>query len=338
MFAFILFLVGSAVIGGSLGLLRWVGRGVRTLSRRTQLALATAAWAGETLLMAAVLLFVSGSIMPAEVLAAGLWNTAWVESAAALGSLGGLAALAWAWGVPRPAEVGLGWHGPGPRRAGRDTVFGLALGLAAVSVFPLAGLLGGWNQVGEAGPAPEIATSLLGGTVFFLAVAVLEEVSTRGCLFALLARWAGLPLAWALSLIVFTLPHGLNPGGSPMALVGVGLAGVVLAFAVLRTGALWVSMAFHLSWNWAQGLLYGYPVSGFDIRALLPMRTDPAAPAWATGGAFGPEASVFVVPALALAGVAIWRYTRDRSGPALLFPAGAPERSEVLRTEDRIEV
>ena len=90
---------------------------------------------------------------------------------------------------------------------------------------------------------------------------------------------------------------------------------------MLRTGALWLPIAFHLSWDWAETSLYGFPDSGQPPASALQLQIDPTAPDWATGGTFGPEASVFVIVALALAAGAIWLYTRGAGGPGVLFPA-----------------
>jgi membrane protease YdiL (CAAX protease family) len=216
----------------------------------------------------------------------------------------------------------------------RDVGFGLLLGPVAVGVFLVAGLIGGWDRiVGVAAPLVLVGNLAL-GVVLFALVGVAEELSSRGCLFALVARWLGLPAAWVISVAIFGLLHGGNPGATPVALVGVALAGVVFAFTLLRTGTLWLPIAFHLSWDWAETSLYGFPDSGQPPASALQLQIDPTAPEWATGGTFGPEASVFVIVALALAAGAIWLYTRGRDGRAALFPEGTPEHAAVLRTED----
>jgi hypothetical protein len=49
----------------------------------------------------------------------------------------------------------------------------------------------------------------------------------------------------------------------------------------------------HLGWNWMQGSVFGFAVSGLEIRGLL-RPTLTGLPDWVTG-AFGVEASVFAV-------------------------------------------
>ena len=326
----VLSLLGLAVITVGMAPI-WLLRGpVRGLGRRAQLGVGLAAWLVETLVLYLGLLLTSAPLWMPGVVVPGTMSIppeAFSSQSFLIiqellmtgGLVGALALLAQVWGVPSWSDVGLG--SATRRYAARDTLFGLALGPVAVGVFLVAGLLGGWNRVTGLAPLPDLVGSLAVGAFFFVLVGIFEEVSGRGCLFALVGRVLGLPAAWGISVVVFGLLHGSNPGATPVALAGVALAGVVFALALVRTGALWLPIAFHLSWNWAEGPLYGYPVSGTSIGAALRLEIDPAAPDWATGGVFGPEASVFVLLALALAAAAIWLYTRARPGPALLFPA-----------------
>jgi membrane protease YdiL (CAAX protease family) len=332
-FAILVLVGGMIAIGLSVGLIWAVRSWVQRLPRRRQLGLTVAAWAGEALLLLVALLLMSSPFVPEEVRAPGLLNLTWLEAAAATGIVGALAILAGAWGVPTLADVGLVWRGPRAGQVARDVGFGLILGPVTVGVFLVAGLIGGWDRITGVAPLPVLVGNLALGVLLFALVGITEELASRGCLFALVARWIGLPAAWVLSVGVFGLLHGANPGATPFAVAGVALAGVVFAFALLRTGTLWLPIAFHLSWDWAETSLYGFPDSGQPPASALQLQIDPAAPEWATGGAFGPEASAFVIVAMALAAAAIWLYTRGRDGRAALFPAGAPERAEVVRTE-----
>ncbi len=330
----IVLVIGLVIVGGNAGLLRRMGPWVQKQERRRQLGLLIFAWGGEAVLLSVVSgIIIGGLLVPKEV-PEGIAGILLSESALVAGVVGGLALLRWAWGLPTLADIGLIWNDATRRTIGRDVALGLALGPVAVGVFLVAGLIGGWDHiVGVAAPIILLGNLALGAVAFFL-VGVVEELGGRGCLFALVGRWLGLPAAWVISVVTFGLIHGSNPGATPIAVAGVALAGVVFAFALLRTGALWLPIAFHLSWDWAETSLYGFPDSGQAPASALQLQIDPNAPAWATGGAFGPEASVFVIVALALAAGVIWLYTRGRDGRAALFPAGTPERNEVLRAED----
>ena len=85
------------------------------------------------------------------------------------------------------------------------------------------------------------------------------------------------------------------------------LGALLLGFAYLRTGSLALPIGIHFGWNWAQGALLGFDVSGLGQAGwLLPELLGK--PQWLTGGSFGPEASVFSVLVDATAVLLLWRW------------------------------
>jgi len=102
--------------------------------------------------------------------------------------------------------------------------------------------------------------------------------------------------------------HLGNPNATWYSAAGIFLAGLFLAYAYVRTGQLWLSMGLHLGWNFFEGVVFGFPVSGLDIYRLL--RIQVHGPELWTGGAFGPEAGLIVVPGLLLGTALIYGYTK----------------------------
>ena len=66
----------------------------------------------------------------------------------------------------------------------------------------------------------------------------------------------------------------------------------------------------HLGWNFFEGVVFGFPVSGLDIYPLARIRVT--GPEIWTGGAFGPEAGLIVIPALLAGAGFIYFYTLNR--------------------------
>jgi hypothetical protein len=93
-----------------------------------------------------------------------------------------------------------------------------------------------------------------------------------------------------------------------MAMVGIFFAGMLLAFAAVRTGKLWLSISLHIGWNFFEGVVFGFPTSGVAIYSLLHIHVT--GPVLWTGGAFGPEAGLIILPALAVGAGLVWFYTR----------------------------
>jgi len=164
----------------------------------------------------------------------------------------------------------------------------------------------------------------------YLAIVLFEELLARGWLLALPARIIGIPAAMVISTLVFGLAHMGNPDFGLAALLGTILAGLVFAWGLLRSGMLWLPLAFHFGFDWTYSSLYGLPNTAVPVIPLLYVAIDPAAPAWATGGTYGPLASAMILPVLLVVAAVMWLHTLGRSGTRLLFPAGAPERASPL--------
>jgi membrane protease YdiL (CAAX protease family) len=149
---------------------------------------------------------------------------------------------------------------------------------------------------------------------FFIAFMIVgwnEELLSRGYHLQTIA--SGLNLFWGviISSAVFGLLHLGNPNATWVSAAGIFFAGVYLAYGYIRTKQLWLSMGLHLGWNFFEGVVFGFPVSGLDIYALTRIKVH--GPELWTGGAFGPEAGLIVLPSLVLGGFLIYLYTRMRA-------------------------
>jgi membrane protease YdiL (CAAX protease family) len=125
-----------------------------------------------------------------------------------------------------------------------------------------------------------------------------EELVTRGYLFSNLTD--GLNRGWAVVItsVVFGLLHRNNPGATWVAVLGLILAGLFFAYARLRIGNLWLPIGIHAGWNFFEGVVIGFPVSGLNIFRLTHLTIS--GPTAITGGAFGPEAGIVLIPAMLL--------------------------------------
>lgn len=102
--------------------------------------------------------------------------------------------------------------------------------------------------------------------------------------------------------------------------------GLVLAFAVLRTRALWVGWGFHFAWVAVMTMLFGLPVAG-SLNFSPILVTNSVGPPWITGDGQGPEASLFGVLVSFLLLFVMVRFTSDlyyKYGFPQIVPAGIP--------------
>jgi CAAX protease family protein len=193
----------------------------------------------------------------------------------------------------------------------------MGIGIAFVQMgFIYAAMLGfGWLTFeGFAWQFDPIRVVILNVLVFFVVFIFTgwnEELLSRGYHLQTIARSLNLFWGVILSSAAFGLLHLRNPNATWVSAAGIFFAGVYLAYGYIRTKQLWLSMGLHLGWNFFEGVVFGFPVSGLDIYALTRIKVH--GPELWTGGAFGPEAGLIVLPSLVLGGFLIYLYTRMRA-------------------------
>jgi len=234
-------------------------------------------------------------------------------ASSALASL--LATLVFTWAfrrfLDRDTLLGLGLQRS--KRWKREIGTGLILGFLLMAfIFGVEWTLGWVRVLGFAWqrqPPMALFGTLLGYASFYTFVAFGEELAFRGYVLQNLRKEWGSPVALLASSFLFALLHGLNPHFTPLALVGIALAGVFMAYGYLISGSLWLPIAFHFAWNFAQGPLFSFPVSGLESEGLLLLERGDS-PSLITGGAFGPEGGVLGVIAILLGLLLLWLWWR----------------------------
>jgi membrane protease YdiL (CAAX protease family) len=210
-------------------------------------------------------------------------------------------------------------------RALVDILFGISLtGLMMGMIFLVLWALN-WIQIESFAWQVEswvnVAASLLTMVALFTFVSWQEELLMRGYWLQNLSAGLSQSLGILLSSAVFALAHWFNPNLDWLGLLGLFLAGLFLAYGYLRTRQLWLPIGLHLGWNFFEGTLFGFPVSGQYQYQLI--RQTVTGPDLVTGGAFGPEAGLILLPVLILGAVGIYWYTRNRNAVQNIMPDSA---------------
>ena len=161
---------------------------------------------------------------------------------------------------------------------------------------------------------------LLTNMLLMIVVAFMEELTFRGYLLNNLMQSMNKWMALGISALVFTFIHLDNPGAGILPIVEIFIAGVMLGINYIYTRNLWFGIALHFAWNFLQGPVLGYQVSGNVFPSLL--QQEISGPAWLTGGAFGFEGSVLaMILNIALIGLLVWFYNRRQINEPLIKPA-----------------
>ena len=198
------------------------------------------------------------------------------------------------------AFVGLAFHKRWKVELGTGFALG-ALMIFAVAAFEAA--LGqadfSWMLSAAASPRHVLWWAVCALIVFFV-TGTTEELSFRGYPFQRLVDAIGPAGAVAVFSILFGLVHLGNSSHTWLSTLNTMLVGVTLSIAYLRTRALWLPIGIHVSWNFFQGYVLGFPVSGILLPAAL-ARPEIHGVLWLSGGAYGPEGSVLASGVIVLA-------------------------------------
>lgn len=215
-----------------------------------------------------------------------------------------------------------------------DLGFGLALGAALMTAIFIVELGMGWVTVTggfETGGSP-FPLAILGPVVLFLCVGIYEELLFRGYgiknvsegLGGVIGPRSAIVVAWILTSVLFSLLHIPNPNSTLVSTTNIALAGLMLGAGYVLSGRLAIPIGLHITWNFFQASVYGFPVSGLDSGRASFVSVEQGGPEAWTGGTFGPEAGLLTVFATLIGVALIWLWLRLRGGkPGLHLPLAA---------------
>lgn len=192
---------------------------------------------------------------------------------------------------------------------GKDLLAGLGVAMLLYAVGFGTSLLMGTVEIASVQWVPR---DLLGTLLFFLLVAVTEEVMLRGFVLGrMLSAGMNRFVALFLSSALFSAMHLFNPNFALLPFVNILLAGCLLGASFLYTRNLCFPVVLHWFWNWLQGPVLGYEVSGMDSgETLLTLRLTGSD--LLTGGSFGFEGSLLCTVLLVVGTLAIIGYYERR--------------------------
>lgn len=147
---------------------------------------------------------------------------------------------------------------------------------------------------------------ILGLFPFWLLQGGTEEVATRGWLLTRIASRANLPLAIAISSSLFGFLHLGNAGVTFLSVLNIILDGFLAGLLFIYTDSIWLVVAQHGTWNYVQGNLLGFQVSGTGADASIFSFTMGSGPDWLTGGEFGAEGSIITTLVLLVSLVVVY--------------------------------
>jgi membrane protease YdiL (CAAX protease family) len=194
-----------------------------------------------------------------------------------------------------------------------DLLFGLFLGALLMSFVFAVEYVAGWVRVRDFFVvdlnATPFAIALIGPLVASLVISIIEELLARGYQLRNLAEGLNMEhigperaivASWLISSSLFGLLHIFNPNATGLSTLYLMLTGVFFGLGLVLTGRLVLPIGLHFAWNFFQGTVYGFPVSGNTFGGATVMTIEQGGPPLWTGGAFGPEAGLLGIAAILL--------------------------------------
>lgn len=152
--------------------------------------------------------------------------------------------------------------------------------------------------------------SLIQYFLIFLFAAVVEEIVFRGYILANLMDSIDKYISLGIAALLFTTLHFLNPNTSTLSVVNILLAGFLLGVYYIHRRGLWFPIGLHFAWNFFQGPVFGFEVSGLKMESIINQTVQ--GNELLSGGEFGFEGSIIATILIILAGVILhFQYQSD---------------------------
>ena len=233
----------------------------------------------------------------------------------------------------------------------KELGFGVGIGfLSMMLIFAIEWLFGdlevigfGWNSIGNRLWFWPVLLFL----IQMISVGFYEEIITRSYLITNLKEGFTVGkvnpiistfLAIIVSSSIFGIGHIGNPNVTIFAIINILFAGVMLAIPYVISGKLSYSIGLHLSWNFFQGGVFGFRVSGMPIRNSIIQIQQEGNPIW-TGGSFGPEGGLIGLFAILIISILFLIYFKKK-GVTLdfhsIFKKTYSENEQTFRKTDEL--
>jgi len=208
--------------------------------------------------------------------------------------------------------IGLGWN----KASIRNLLVGLAGGAGSACLVLAGPVVVGLARFQPVPGADPHARTFVFVIVILLFGAIGEEMLFRGYAFQSMIALLG-PAATILPVgVLFGIMHAWNLGVTPIGIVNTSLWGVLLGYAFVRSGDLWLPIGLHLGWNWMLPV-FGVNLSGFTMDLTGYALDWKIGPLW-SGGAYGPEGGLLTSGVVVLLFVYLWKAPVRTQTPFLL--------------------
>lgn len=181
----------------------------------------------------------------------------------------------------------------------KDLILGLVMGsLSMVIVFLITITIGECRLIYSI-LNPVLSTFIISDLILFILVGFAEEIFCRGFIVTMLNQKLNTFAAYIISSLIFSTMHILNPNITVLSLVNIFLVGLLFCYMRFKFENIWMSIGYHITWNYFEGTVFGFEVSGIPQESIY--KTQYIQPNIINGGLFGPEGGLAVTIVIILA-------------------------------------
>ncbi len=180
------------------------------------------------------------------------------------------------------------------KKAFSEYVVGFIIGILMIALSATIIYVTGNGEVKFVGLTASMIPSFIFVIFTWMIQGATEEIMMRGYTLPVFGKLINVPVGIFISSIYFSALHLGNSGVGTMPLINLTLFGLFAAFYALYSKSLWGICALHSSWNFAQGNLFGFSVSGTGTIGNILMESSYSSNNIINGGAFGPEGGLAV--------------------------------------------
>ncbi len=182
--------------------------------------------------------------------------------------------------------------------------FGFIMGLFPIVLFVIITSLSGLIEFHFS----SFSSSFLLLLFLYLLVSISEEILIRGYVLPTLEEKVGKYASMAISTLIFTALHLGNDHFTWIGLASIAASGFLMALLTIKTGSVSSAIGLHWSWNFFQGPVFGFAVSGHKEPGIF--IASQKSYDWVTGGKFGAEGSIILLIITIVIIMAYSRFTR----------------------------
>ncbi|KOA19013.1 CAAX amino terminal protease self- immunity [Clostridium homopropionicum DSM 5847] len=191
----------------------------------------------------------------------------------------------------------------------RKFLWGSAIGAASMTVIFFCLLISNNATLENSLLQPNFTINVFWGIILYIVVSLSEEIMCRGYIQTTLYQMRMPYLAAVISSTIFAFLHLGNPNVKILGIVNIFFIGLLLSYMYIRTKNLWMPIGYHFTWNYFQGNIYGFPVSG-TTQSIGIYNIDTIKENIITGGSFGPEAGILATIVISISFVIIKGFTK----------------------------